>query len=840
MNIENNLKKILPFVDKPSRYTGGEKNQTLKNPDGKIRACLIYPDAYEVGISNTGLKILYKILNDEDTIYCERAYSVWSDMESAMRENNLPLFTLETKTPLREMDVIGFTFQYELLYTNFLACLDLAQIPFESKNRTEKKPFIIAGGPASLNLEPIADFLDAVCIGDGEETSLLMVRTIGQMRRKNKSRFEILTALSEIPGVYVPSLYEVKDVDGFLVPYGKEVTRSVYPDLNEVGYPTAQLIPNFRSVQDRSVVEVARGCSRGCRFCQAGIQYRPVRERDAGKILDLARRSIQSTGYREFSLISLSVSDYSRLNELIVALDEQFTPHGISFSLPSLRIDSFSRELAEKVSAIRKSTLTFAVEGGTDRIRRIINKGISEEELFSAIRYASEMEWKQVKLYFMIGLPQPEGSEEDEAEGIIALVHRLNREFPKMGVTVSIACFVPKPFTPFQWARQFQDEEAFGIIRQVKDEFFRNNKVKVRMNSPRVSELEGVFSRGDRALKHAILRAFEKGARFDGWQECLDLELWHEAFSECCIDPYRYLEARNPESDLPWDVAGSKAQRDFLKSELEKAMSLEMTPDCNLKEGYACRACGICDFNPVQPKKANESADQIEIDEDFLSNIRLEGEAVVSVRFIYEKKKSPSYFSPIDVEEQFSRAFIRANLPVKFSEGFNPHLKLELGWALPVGFESDCEASQIQMSDKITKDEFIRKMNDELPEGLKILSAKIIGPFAKLGKVAHEQLITFSFDSPFSDEDTRAHYEQNRSFEKVTSKKTKMIQMDEYVRSFEILNRRVTVSYLQTDGGARIQDIMAAFTGRDVREAVLLSPKILSRKTKSGVDVLEA
>ena len=522
-------KEILPFVEKPSRYIGGEWNAEIKNHTGKTSIALIYPDLYEVGISNIGLKILYHILNSREDIVCERAYAPWADMEEYLRRLSLPLFSLETKTPLGDFDILGFSFQYELLYTNFLNMLDLSGIPFQSKDRSGQMPFIIAGGPVTPNLEPIAPFLDAVCVGDGETVIVQMVDAIKNGKLSKKSRLEILESLARIEGVYVPSLYREMEENGMIVLDGKKVRRAIECDLEKIDFVTKQILPNLQAVQDRAVVEAARGCTRGCRFCQAGIAYRPVRERSLDNILEITRQAVKKTGYREFSLISLSISDYSALIPLIENLDAQFSRHGVSFSLPSLRLDTFTLDLAKKVKEVRKSGLTFAVEGGSQQIRDAINKGVSEEELIKVVQIAKSLEWKSVKLYFMIGLPETGAA--DEIEGIAALVERVARDARGMNITVSVAVFIPKPHTPFQWEAQMLPEAGMEAFRKLIGLMKRHRNINIRYNNPYLSYIEGIFSRGDRGLG-AIETAFRKGARFDGWNDRINLEIWNEAFRE--------------------------------------------------------------------------------------------------------------------------------------------------------------------------------------------------------------------------------------------------------------------------------------------------------------------
>jgi radical SAM family uncharacterized protein/radical SAM-linked protein len=817
-------KEILPFVDKPGRYCGGETNSIIKEHTGRTKIALIYPDVYEVGISNIGLKILYDILNREESIVCERAFSPWLDMEKFLREKGLPLFSLETKTPLSGFDILGISFQYELLYTNFLNILDLSGIPFYSKDRTQNHPFIIGGGPVSGNLEPVAPFLDAVCVGDGESRILEMSKIIREAKARGTSRQSVLKQLSEIEGVYVPGLYEEKEEDGYLVPKGKMVKRYIEPDLNAIEFVENQILPNVQAVQDRAVIEAARGCTRGCRFCQAGMTYRPVRERSVNQILSIARSAIEHTGYREFSLISLSVSDYSELTVLIESLDRQFSGHGISFSLPSLRLDSFSLDLAQKVKEIRKSGLTFAVEGGTQAIRDSINKGVEESELLKVIGIAKGLGWKSVKLYFMIGLPFTTIPE--EINGIAELIQKMVWLNRGISITVSVALFIPKPHTPFQWEKQGDPEEANLEFKRLIQILKKNRNVNIRFNNPFLSAIEGIFSRGDRRLSRAIEIAFRKGARFDGWNDQMNFGLWKEAFLEAGVSGDFYLRQKPLFAELPWDFVNTGAAKEFFVKELEKASRLELTEDCR----DACvNSCGTCDFQEVKPMLAIQRESPI-IDENFLRYVRLDNAPKFVCRFLYTKQGAQKYTSPTDLEELFSRTLIRADLPIVFTKGFNPHIRVEMNWALPIGFESVYEVAEIELASSVSEAEWLKKMNAELPAGIRVLQASVNAiPCAKLSKKAKEHFVLFEIESPLDEKTILENREKAVSFEKITAKASKIINLKDSIQSLSVTNGRMAVTYFQKEGGARIQDIIAGLLGLDVRQAVVYHPIIKKR-----------
>ncbi len=819
-------REILPFVDKPARYIGGEQNSVIKDHRGKTSVCLIYPDVYEIGISNIGLKILYHILNTEKNIVCERAYAPWPDMEEKLREKKLPLYSLETKKPLSGFDILGFTFQYELLYTNFLNILDLSQIPLYAKDRGAVHPFIIGGGPVSGNLEPVAPFLDAICIGDGESRVLCITKAVTASKKKGKSRIDILKDLSLIDGVYVPLLYETKEENGFIIPVGPKVRRFSEPELSDKAFTTAQILPNLQAVQDRAVVEVARGCTRGCRFCQAGMLYRPLRERSVSSILKLTREIINNTGYRELSLISLSISDYSDLNTLIEALDKQLSPHGVSFSLPSLRIDSFNLELAQKVKEIRKSGLTFAVEGGTQILRDAINKNVSEDELIKVIQIAKNLGWRSVKLYFMIGLCSIEKGA--EIEGIARLAEKIDSLVKGIKFTISIALFIPKAHTPFQWNAQMRMEDASDDFHNLIRTLRSKRNINIRFHEPDMSHLEGIFSRGDRRLAKAVELAFQKGARFDGWSDHFNYGKWKEAFEEAGINPGFYLQAKDPQKLLPWEHIDSGITKKYLLKEREKSLQNKTTGDCR----DACHDfCGSCDFRNIKPRPAKKRAgEKIKLDKGFLNKVLIGNSSRFLCRFLYSKTGLMKYIGPIDLEEIFVRAFIRANIPVVFTKGYNPHIRVEMGWALPIGFSSLYETAEIELAGAVNEVKLLKKLNKELPSGLKFIRFKVLKmPAAKLSKTGKEHSVQFSFNKAGIEDKVSEVLNYLGEFKKITSKKEKVINLKEYLTQFEIKESRAYVTFIQKEGGARIQDFITALTGYDTRRALILDPCVKKR-----------
>ncbi|MGI6085510.1 MAG: TIGR03960 family B12-binding radical SAM protein [Acetivibrionales bacterium] len=595
---------ILLKVEKPAKYTGNEWNMVKKNLDDiKVRCAFCFPDDYEIGMSHLGMKILYHILNKREEVYCERAFAPWVDMESIMREKDLPLYALETYTPLSEFDMVGFTLQYEMSYTNILNMLDLGGIPVLSKDRSQGMPFVIAGGPCACNPEPLADFIDFFVIGEGEEVILEIIDEYISWKEAGEDRTEFLKGIAKVEGVYVPSLYDVFYYDDGTImdvlPKSPDVPdtvkRRLIKDLDSVNFPENIIVPYIGTVHDRIMLEVFRGCIRGCRFCQAGFIYRPVRERSCEKLCDIAKASAQSTGYDEISLVSLSTSDYSDLPELCNNLIEFTEEEKISLSLPSLRVDNFSLGLMDKVSKVRKSGLTFAPEAGTQRLRDVINKGITNEDLVSSVKLAVAGGWNQVKLYFMIGLPT---ETMEDVEGIselsINLIESCRGIHPEHGkalnITLSTACFVPKPFTPFQWEPMEEVESLMKKQYHLKDLIKkRTRNIKYNYHDAKVSLIEAVLARGDRRLGRVIHTAWKKGCKFDGWDEFFSFDKWMEAFKECGLDSKFYANRKREHLEvLPWDHIDMGISKTFLVRENEKAYEGDLTRNC----AVGCSKCG--------------------------------------------------------------------------------------------------------------------------------------------------------------------------------------------------------------------------------------------------------
>ncbi len=601
MSIQN-LDKILKRIQKATHYTGGELNSVMKTPeDVNIRYAFAFPDTYEVGMSHLGIKILYHILNEREDTYCERVYAPWIDMEEEMRKEGVPLFTNETHTPVKEFDFLGITLQYEMCYSNILNMLDLAGIPLLAKDRTEDDPFVNGGGPCAYNPEPVADFFDFFTMGEGEEVIEELMDAFNEWKASGGKRIDYLKRIAQIEGIYVPCLYDVEyNEDGTIkkfepnCPEAKPVVRKrIISDLDKVVYPDKFIVPFSDIVHDRSNIEVFRGCIRGCRFCQAGMIYRPVREKKPGTLVCDAKHLIDTTGYEEMGLSSLSTSDYTNLQELTDKLLELTESEKVSLSLPSLRVDNFSIDLMERVQKVRKSGLTFAPEAGSQRMRDVINKNVEEEDLVKSATMAFEGGWNNVKLYFMIGLPYEEFTDiagiARLGEKVVDCFYKSEKTNKKRGVnvTLSVASFVPKPFTPFQWARQNTIEELNEKQLFLKGEV-TNRRIKYNYHQSDVSVLEGVFARGDRKLAKVLIRANELGCKLDGWNECFRLDLWEQAFSDCGIDMAFYTRERSYDEILPWDFVDIGVTKKFMMSENDKAKIAATTPNCREK----CSGCG--------------------------------------------------------------------------------------------------------------------------------------------------------------------------------------------------------------------------------------------------------
>ena len=603
--------EILMKIDKPARYIGNELNSVVKEKDTvDIRFVMCFPDVYEIGMSHLGIQILYDMLNKREDVWCERVYSPWSDLHAILKEENIPLFSLESQQPVKDADFLGITIQYEMCYTNILQILDLSQIPIEAADRTENDPILIGGGPCTYNPEPIAEFFDLFYMGEGEISYDALLDLYKKMKQEGASRKDFLHEAAKIPGIYVPSLYEVSykedgTIAGFEPVYEdvpRTVTKQIVTDMTQAVYPEKPIVPFIKATQDRVVLEIQRGCIRGCRFCQAGMVYRPTRERDVEKLKELATHMLRNTGHDEISLSSLSSSDYSHLPELVNYLIDSCPEKGVNISLPSLRIDAFSLDVMSKVQDIKKSSLTFAPEAGSQRMRNVINKGLTEEVILDGAGKAFEGGWNKVKLYFMLGLPT---ETEDDIKGIAHLAEKIAEryyEIPKdqrngkCQITASSSFFIPKPFTPFQWAPMNTEEDFLKKASIVKAEVraqLNQKSIRYIYHEADISLLEGFLARGDRKCAEVIEKAYRKGAIFDAWSEYFRKDAWEEAFAETGIDIMFYAcRERSTDEILPWDFLDIGVTKKFLIREWERAQKETVTPNCKMQ----CSGCGAKSF----------------------------------------------------------------------------------------------------------------------------------------------------------------------------------------------------------------------------------------------------
>ncbi len=602
---------ILLKIEKPARYIGNEVNSVMKNKkEVDVRFAFVFPDVYEIGMSHLGIQILYDMLNRRDDVWCERVYSPWTDLDKIMREEKIPLFALESQDPIKDFDFIGITIQYEMCYTNILQILDLAQIPIFAKDRTEEHPIVIGGGPCTYNPEPLADFFDIFYIGEGETEFYNLLDQYKEWKSSGKSRKEFLEMAAEIPGLYVPSFYDVSyNDDGTICSFEPNnehakpiIQKQIVMDVSDTYYPEKPVVPFIKATQDRVVLEIQRGCIRGCRFCQAGMLYRPTRERDVEVLKDYAYKMLKNTGHEEISLSSLSSSDYSQLQELVTFLIDEFKGKGINISLPSLRIDAFSLDVMSKVQDVRKSSLTFAPEAGSQRLRNVINKGLTEEIILEGAGQAFEGGWTRVKLYFMLGLPT---ETEEDMKAIAHLAEKIAKryyEIPKdqrngkCQIVASTSFFIPKPFTPFQWATMLNKEDYIAKANVVNHEMkaqLNHKSLKYNWHEADVTVLEGVFARGDRRVSKVLLEAYKLGCIYDSWGEHFRYDLWMQAFENTGVDVAFYnLRERDLDEILPWDFIDIGVSKEFLKREWKNALAEKVTPNCRMQ----CAGCGAMSF----------------------------------------------------------------------------------------------------------------------------------------------------------------------------------------------------------------------------------------------------
>ncbi len=720
MNYKDKIEQIIGRVRAPARYAGGEWNAVRKdNSEVKVRLALAFPDVYEVGMSYLGFQILYGIVNREHTYAAERVFCPWPDMAEELRREQVPLFSLESRRPLKEFDLVGFSLQYELTYTNILQMLELSEIPTRAAERGEDDPLVIGGGPCALNPEPLADFFDCFFIGEAEQ-AVLQIMAVMQ-KKAGAKRGEKLAALAALPGVYVPAYYRAQYAeDGRFLSLEKlrreapdKIERQSIPSLEEAFYPRRQVVANMPAIHDRLSLEVFRGCTRGCRFCQAGYIYRPVRERQASSLLKLARESVAFSGQEELSLSSLSTGDYSALPQLAQSLMAERELSNVCFSLPSLRIDQTSFEVARFFSGRRRGGLTFAPEAGA-RMRRVINKDFDETLLPKIAADAAAAGWRTMKLYFMIGLP---GEREEDLAEIISLVKRTRGAAKRVRLNVGLSFFVPKAHTPFQWVEQLEPVEGLARMERMR----RALPAKVGSQKVEMSYLEGVFARGDRRLGEVLEQARRSGCFYDGWSEFFSYEKWQQAFADTGMKMEEYTRARQPDEPLPWQHISCGVSQEFLRQENERAVREEPTADCRT----GCLDCGL------DPSWAHEPGERKTASERLIVSRK---KAVASsgpdwtMRCNYSRRGSARFIPHTYLPTVFTRGTRRAGVKLRYSQGFHPHPRISFSLATSTGHENLAELMDFQLVERMSPGDFQERMNACLPEGLRIEAARLMPP----------------------------------------------------------------------------------------------------------------
>jgi|LQYC01.1.fsa_nt_gi radical SAM family uncharacterized protein/radical SAM-linked protein len=723
------LENIFSQISRHSRYLGNEVNSIHKDLDRMaVKFLLAFPDVYEIGMSHLGFQILYHILNAQEDVGAERVFAPWIDVEKVLRERDLPLFSLESRRPLSFFDIVGFSLQYELSYTNVLSMLDLGKIPLRSKHRNDKSPLIIAGGPCTFNPEPMAEFFDALVIGEGEEVILEIVNVFKEWKKKKEERACLLDRLTTISGVYVPSTFAVtyhpngriKECKPLKPGYDK-VKKRIIPDLDRIYYPTTFIVPFMQIVHDHLILEVARGCTRGCRFCQAGMIYRPVRERSCSVVEKIAEEALNSTGWEELSVLSLSAGDYTGIAALLEGLIEKYSRQNISISFPSLRAETINSQWLDALEGGRKTGFTIAPEVGTERLRRIINKSLTETEILETCQQVFSAGWRSIKLYFMLGLPT---ETQEDLEGIVALAKKIffhgKDAIKRPEVTISVSTFIPKPHTPFQWLSMI-DAEEIRFRQSYLMSRLRKSRISFKWQDPEMSVLEGVIARGDRRLAPVIEEAFQNGARFDGWTELFNFPVWEKAFQKRGIPMGSYLSPTDETDLFPWDHIETGVTKDFLWQELVNAKMGKETSDCRWE---ACNQCGVCDFQSLYPR-VQSSNDQKH--QTLISDLEKKTEEKVKkIRFQFSKTHEARFLSHLEMARAFARAARRAALPLRYSQGFHPQPRIIFGPALAVGLESLDELVDIELTGDISVETVITSLNQQLPQGIMILTGKEI------------------------------------------------------------------------------------------------------------------
>ena len=834
---ETSIQDILPLVQMPSRYLGSETNRVKKSWEKtRLHVALAFPDLYEIATSHFGIQILYGMLNAREDMLAERVFAPAVDMEAQLRKNQLPLCSLESETPLKNFDILGFSLLYELNYTNMVNMLDLAGIAFFADQRSKTDPFVIGGGPCTCNPEPVADFFDALVVGDGEAVILQMTDAWKDWHRSdNDEREALLHRWSRIKGVYVPSFFDVS-IDAIGAqrlmpkkPSHQNVERAVVSDLNAEPFPATPIIPFGKPVHDRLRMEIARGCTRGCRFCQAGMIYRPVRERHPEAVLSSASQLLKQSGYEDLSLLSLSTGDYSCIAPLLKKIVDVGAKDRVAVSLPSLRAGSLTPELMELIRKVRKTGFTIAPEAGSQRLRDVINKNITETDIVDTVENAFSLGWKLIKLYFMVGLPN---ETQADIEAIVALVKRLKAVANKKGrhakINVSVATFVPKPHTPFQWEPQISLETALEKINWLKENL-KLPGVQVKWQDPRVSMIEGVWARGDRRLNKVLINAWRSGCRFDGWTDFFDYDRWMTVFSASGINPEQYTRGiSDTDQRLPWDHIDIGVDRSFLLAEKARSAAGRITGDCR---SGSCSGCGVCDFETLKPVSFHDHKG------GFSTQGPLPGapppETGIKYVVNFKKMNASRFLGHLEMVKIFTRSLRREGFPLKYSNGFHPMPKVSFGDTLPMGMQSEDERMLVTLTAPIDSADLISRLRRQMPDGLEVTGCS---PYVK--SKALERVDTLPYrvelkDGFFMQKDLDWFLGQQGVTIERKSKKGKSVVVDlkRAVSEIRLLDERCAVMTLGTDNNLMVRPGIVMKTVFKLSELQILTAIITKRKT---------